>query len=156
MADHYGEEGTYQRFAQIYYWIGMRSYIANYVKKCSECCRFKATNQKPAGFLRTTTYAQRFQTLCIVLFGSLPENKEGHKWILIVEDCPLSDTKKTAKYSFCFKLSKSDTTGHTAAYLQFGCELWTGQDVVHDLKTVLDNDNIVSEFTPYLRRLAMI
>ncbi|GIX96129.1 reverse transcriptase [Caerostris darwini] len=51
-AGHYGEEGTYQRIAQRYYSTGLRFYIENYVKKCHECCRCNATNQKPDGLLR--------------------------------------------------------------------------------------------------------
>ncbi|GIX78825.1 reverse transcriptase [Caerostris extrusa] len=51
----------------------MRFYIENCVKECPECCQFKATNQKSAGLLRAPEYAQRFETLSIDLFGSLPE-----------------------------------------------------------------------------------
>ncbi|GIY10827.1 reverse transcriptase [Caerostris extrusa] len=57
--------------------------------------------------------------------------------------------------SICFALNSS-TTGHIAAYLQFGCKLRTLDDVVPDLKAVLDNDNCILEIMPYLRRLAMI
>ncbi|GBN88535.1 hypothetical protein AVEN_240952-1 [Araneus ventricosus] len=42
-AGHYGEEGTYHRIAQRYYWSGMRSSISDYVKKCPECARYKST-----------------------------------------------------------------------------------------------------------------
>ncbi|GFT26003.1 transposon Tf2-8 polyprotein [Trichonephila clavipes] len=52
IAGHYGEEGTFQKIARRYYWTGMRKYISDYIKKCPECARFKATNQKPAGLLR--------------------------------------------------------------------------------------------------------
>ncbi|GFX11676.1 retrovirus-related Pol polyprotein from transposon opus [Trichonephila clavipes] len=34
-----------------------------------------------------TCAAQRFETLAIDLFGSLPESKGGKRWILIIEDC---------------------------------------------------------------------
>ena len=244
-AGHYGEEGTYNRIAKRYFWIGMKSYISNYVKNCPECRRYKATNQKPAGLLRTPAYSQRFETLSIDLFGPLPESKEGYRWIFIVEDCAtkwvelfplisatatdcattlieevffrygiprklISDNgsqfvsavlqqvcytldihqvlipvyhpqanpverknrdlkprlailvgdahntwpDKLASIRFALNSAKSDTTGHTAAYLQFGRELRTIDDVVHDLKAVLDNDNFVPEITPYLKRLA--
>ncbi|GBM63817.1 hypothetical protein AVEN_262705-1 [Araneus ventricosus] len=49
-AAHYGSDGTYQRVAKRYFWIGMRKFITNYVKNCLVCVRFKAPNQKPAGF----------------------------------------------------------------------------------------------------------
>jgi hypothetical protein len=87
MAGHYGEEGTFQRIARRYYWTGMKKYISDYVKKCPECQRYKASNQKPAGLLRTPVYSQRFEIISIDLFGPLPETDTGKKWIFIVEDC---------------------------------------------------------------------
>ncbi|GFU23310.1 hypothetical protein TNCV_2559951 [Trichonephila clavipes] len=46
MAGHYGEEGTFQKIARRYYWTGMKEYISDYIKKCPECARFKATKAK--------------------------------------------------------------------------------------------------------------
>ncbi|GFT30634.1 retrovirus-related Pol polyprotein from transposon 412 [Trichonephila clavipes] len=45
----------------------MRKFIADYVKSCSECIRYKATNQKPAGLLQTPVPAQRFESIAIDL-----------------------------------------------------------------------------------------
>ncbi|GBN22626.1 Retrovirus-related Pol polyprotein from transposon 297 [Araneus ventricosus] len=52
--------------------------------------------------------------------------------------------------------SKCDTTGHTAAYLQFGRELRTTDDVNHDLRSLIENDNFVAEITPYLKHFARL
>ncbi|GFW87665.1 gag-Pol polyprotein [Trichonephila clavipes] len=49
-----------------------------------------------------------------------------------------------------------DTTGYTPAYLLFGRELLTVDDVVQDFKSVVHNDNFVAEITPYLKRFASI
>ncbi|GFV34898.1 retrovirus-related Pol polyprotein from transposon 17.6 [Trichonephila clavipes] len=87
MAGHYGEEGTFQKIARRYYWTGMRKYISDYIMQCPECARFKATNQKPAGLLRTPVYSQRFEVIAIDLFGPLPQTDTGKQWIFIVEDC---------------------------------------------------------------------
>ncbi|GFW25907.1 hypothetical protein TNCV_2977411 [Trichonephila clavipes] len=57
------------------------------VKNCSDCIKYKASNQKPSGLLQTPVPAQRFETLAIDLFGPLPESKDGKRWILIIEDC---------------------------------------------------------------------
>ncbi|GFS54206.1 gypsy retrotransposon integrase-like protein 1 [Trichonephila clavipes] len=64
----------------------MRKFIADYLKSCPECIRYKATNQKPAGLLETPVPAQRFESIAIDLFGPLQETTEGMKWIFIVED----------------------------------------------------------------------
>ncbi|GFX33310.1 transposon Tf2-8 polyprotein [Trichonephila clavipes] len=73
IAGHYGEDGTFQKIAKRYYWTGMKKYISDYIKKCPECAHFKATNQKPAGLLRTPVYSQRFEVIAIDLFGPLPQ-----------------------------------------------------------------------------------
>ncbi|GFX11412.1 gypsy retrotransposon integrase-like protein 1 [Trichonephila clavipes] len=49
-----------------------------------------------------------------------------------------------------------DTTGHTTAYLLFGREQRTIDDVVQDFKSVIHNDNVVADITPYLKRFATI
>ncbi|GFW30704.1 gag-Pol polyprotein [Trichonephila clavipes] len=58
----------------------------------------------------------------------------------------------------CFTMNTTvcDTTGHTPAYLLFGRELRTIDDVVQDFKNVVHNDNFVAEITPYLKRFATI
>ncbi|GFY00106.1 retrovirus-related Pol polyprotein from transposon 412 [Trichonephila clavipes] len=86
-AGHYGADGTFEKVSKRYYWTGMRSYITDYVKNCTECNRHKPSNQKPSGLLRTPVYSQRFETSSIDLFGPLPESPSGQKWIIVVEDC---------------------------------------------------------------------
>ncbi|GFX68489.1 retrovirus-related Pol polyprotein from transposon 412 [Trichonephila clavipes] len=217
MVGHYGEDGTFQKIAKRYYWTGMKKYISDYIKKCPECARFKATNQKPAGLLRTSVYSQRFEVIAIDSFGPLPQTDSGKQWIFIVEDCAtkwvelfalsqasarqcattlieevfmrhgiprriISDNgthreKKTdikprlailvgedhsnwhsklPVIGFAMNTTVCDTTGHTPAYLLFGRELRTIDDVVQDFKSVFHNDNFVAEITPYLKRFATI
>ncbi|GBM80022.1 Protein NYNRIN [Araneus ventricosus] len=86
-AGHYGEEGTYHKIAQRYYWSVMRSSNIDYVKKCPEFARYKSSNLKPAGLLRTPVKSQRFETLSIDLLGPLTEGTSGKRWIFFVKDC---------------------------------------------------------------------
>ncbi|GFX50918.1 transposon Tf2-8 polyprotein [Trichonephila clavipes] len=67
--------------------ISVPPYRMSPVKNCHDCIKYKASNQKPSGILRTPVSAQRFETLAIDLFGSLPESEDGKRWILIIEDC---------------------------------------------------------------------
>ncbi|GFW35512.1 transposon Tf2-9 polyprotein [Trichonephila clavipes] len=84
-AGHYGVENTYTKLSSRYYFQGMKKFISEYIKTCPECNCYKPTNQKPAGLLRTPAYAQRFETLAIDLFGTLPDTPTGKKWIFVVE-----------------------------------------------------------------------
>ncbi|GFT39939.1 retrovirus-related Pol polyprotein from transposon 297 [Trichonephila clavipes] len=206
-AGHYGANGTFESISKRYYWTGMRSYITDYVKNCTECNRYKPSNKKPSGLLRTPVYSQRFETISIDLFGTLPESPSGKKWIFIVEDCctrwvelfalPQATAiecatalmeevilryglprrlisvhgsqfvvqnrhdeweDKLPSIRFALNSAKCDTTGKTAAYLQFGREMRTIDDVTNDFRAVIyiDNKNFVPEITPYLKRLARI
>ncbi|GFV55618.1 hypothetical protein TNCV_1821051 [Trichonephila clavipes] len=246
-AGHYGADGTFERISKRYYWTGMRSYITDYVKNCTECNRYKPSNQKPSGLLRKPVYSQRFETISIDLFGRLPESPSGKKWIFIVEDCcarrvelfalpqatdrectttlmeeviiryglprrlisdhgsqfvgvvmqqlcfilnidqyiipvyhpqanPVERKSRDLKpripilvqnqhdewedklpsIRFALNSAKCDTTGKTAAYLQFGREMRTIDDVTNDFRAIIDNENFVLEITPYLKRLARI
>ncbi|GFW35385.1 retrovirus-related Pol polyprotein from transposon 412 [Trichonephila clavipes] len=245
MAGHYGAEGTYTRIAKNYYWTGMMKYITDYVKNCPDCIKYKASNQKPSVLLQTPVPSQRFEILAIDLFGSLPESKDGKRWILIIEDCTtkwvelfalpnatakecaitlieevllryfisrrlISDngtqfvtavmqqicylliihqslipvyhpraniverknrylkprlviliqdkhdcwSEKLPFIRFALNTAKCETTGQTAAFLNFTRELRSPSEVVNYIRVVIQNDNFVQEITPYLKKFA--
>ncbi|GFX78904.1 integrase catalytic domain-containing protein [Trichonephila clavipes] len=117
------------------------------VKNCPDCIKYKASNQKPSGLLQTPVPAQRFETLAIDLFGSLPESKDGKN----KHDCW---SHKLPFIRFALNTAKCETTGQTAAFLNFGRELRTPSEVVNDIRVVIQNDNFVPEITPYLKKFA--
>lgn len=244
-AGHYGADRTYHKIASRYYWPGLRRYITEYIKKCVECQKYKCTNLKPAGLLRTPVQGQRFETIAIDLFGPLPSTSTGHRWIFIVEDTAskwvelfpmvqatgencarilldeimtrfgtprkiisdngvqfISDVMQQVAYClgikqsfipvyhpqanpverknrdlktqlailvgndhtewldklpsirFAMNTTRCKSTGYTAAYLTFGRELRTPDDVGRDLRTIVNEENFVPQITPYLLRLA--
>ncbi|KAF2891966.1 hypothetical protein ILUMI_14207, partial [Ignelater luminosus] len=53
LAAHYGVDKTYRKIPQQYFWIGMKKYIAEYLKNSADCQRYKASNQKRAGVVQT-------------------------------------------------------------------------------------------------------
>ncbi|GFU51111.1 integrase catalytic domain-containing protein [Trichonephila clavipes] len=55
---------------------------------------------------------------------------------------------------FALNTAKCETTGQTAAFLNFGRELRTPSEVVNDIRFVIQNDNFVPEITPYLKKFA--
>ena len=62
----------------------MRKNVTDFVKNCSKCSRYKASNYKPSGLFQKPMYAQRFEILSINLFGHLSETKSAEKLILTV------------------------------------------------------------------------
>lgn len=85
-AGHFGVERTLHRLSSKFYWPGMRQYVADYIKKCVPCQRYKVDIRKPAGLLQTPATTRRFEVVAVDLFGPLPETPGKNKWILIVED----------------------------------------------------------------------
>ena len=53
---------------------------------------------------------------------------------------------------FALNTAKCDTTGQSAAFLQFARELRTLDADKHDVKVVTENNNFASETTPYFKR----
>ncbi|GFV76273.1 retrovirus-related Pol polyprotein from transposon 17.6 [Trichonephila clavipes] len=101
-----------------------------------ECARFKATNQKPAVERKNRDLKPRLA--------------------ILVGDDHSSWYSELPVIRFAMNTTVCDTTGHTPAYLLFGRELRTVDDVVQDFKSVVHNDNFVAEITPYLKRFATI
>ena len=85
-AGHPGNQRTYQKVAQLYYFTGMRRIITDYVSACIHCQRYKANNAKPSGLLQTPVMNQRGEVLAMDLFGPLPEGDQGERWIFLIED----------------------------------------------------------------------
>lgn len=86
MAGHCGIDGTLKRISGKYYWTGMCKTVMQHVKECVKCIRYKPSNLKPVGLLKTPAAERKFETLSIGLFGPLRETAEGYQWIFVVED----------------------------------------------------------------------
>ncbi|GFY13749.1 gag-Pol polyprotein [Trichonephila clavipes] len=83
------------------------------------------------------------------------ERKNRDLTILVGEDHSNWHSKLPV-IRFAMNTTVCDTTGHTPAYLLFGKELRTIDDVVQDFKSVVHNDNFVAKITPYLKQFATI
>ncbi|XP_037298663.1 uncharacterized protein LOC119190566 [Manduca sexta] len=157
-AGHLGVERTLQRIASRYYWPGMRASVTDYVKQCTSCQRYKVDARKPAGLVQSPAAAQRFEVVAVDLFGPLPVTKSGNRWILIAEDvCSrlISDngvqfiSEVMQQVCFAFGIDQALTP-------YYHPEANPVEHVVHDMRTVLDGDRFVANFTPYLKRLTTV
>ncbi|KAG6439869.1 hypothetical protein O3G_MSEX001160, partial [Manduca sexta] len=86
LAGHQGIDRTFQKLSQRFFFPGMRRYVADFVKSCATCQRYKPSNLKPSGLLQTPVLNQRGEVLAIDLFGPLPPGEKGEKYILLIED----------------------------------------------------------------------
>ncbi|GFX34135.1 retrovirus-related Pol polyprotein from transposon 412 [Trichonephila clavipes] len=73
---------------------------------------------------------------------------------ILVQDKHNCWSEKLLFIRFALNTAKCETTGQTAAFLNFGRELRTPSEVVKDIRVVIQNDNFVPEITPYLKKFA--
>ncbi|GFX85367.1 hypothetical protein TNCV_4731841 [Trichonephila clavipes] len=73
---------------------------------------------------------------------------------ILVQDKHDCWSEKLPFIRFALNTGKCETTGQTAAFLNFGRELRTPSDVLNDIRVVIQNDNFVPEITPYLKKFA--
>ncbi|GFV25104.1 hypothetical protein TNCV_1006981 [Trichonephila clavipes] len=75
---------------------------------------------------------------------------------ILVEDKHDCWSEKLPFIRFALSTAKCETTGQTAAFLNFGREreLRTSSEVVNDIRVVIQNDNFVPEITPYLKKFS--
>lgn len=85
-AGHYGVNRTLAKIEAKYFWPGMHQFITEFCRKCVECQKYKVSNLKPGGLLKTPVMSQRMEVLAVDFFGPLPESEDGYRHILIVED----------------------------------------------------------------------
>ncbi|GFT04287.1 integrase catalytic domain-containing protein [Trichonephila clavipes] len=71
---------------------------------------------------------------------------------ILVQDKHDCWSEKLPFIRFALNTAKYETTGQTAAFMNFGRELRIPSEVVNDIRVVIENDNFVPEITPYLSR----
>lgn len=73
---------------------------------------------------------------------------------ILIEGDHTTWVERLPSIRFAMNTSKSCSTGYTPAYLTFGRELRTPDDVEQDFRQIVQNDNFVKELTPRLLLMA--
>ncbi|GFW34730.1 retrovirus-related Pol polyprotein from transposon 17.6 [Trichonephila clavipes] len=73
---------------------------------------------------------------------------------ILIQDKHDCWSEKLPFIRFALNTAKCETTGLTAAFLNFGRELRTPSEVVNDIRVIIQNDNFVPDITPYLKKFA--
>lgn len=106
-AGHLGIYKTFSRIARLFYWPGMKSDIARYVRRCRTCLRTKPEQKRPAGFMGKPLVASRcWEVVSTDLCGPFPRSSHGNQFILVVTDT-------FSKFSLFFALRKATATAVT-------------------------------------------
>lgn len=83
---HLGRRKTLFRLSTRFYWPHMRRDVEAYVRACTLCQQYKASNQKPGGLMSPIVVNEPWNTVGIDLTGPLPKTRRGNIYILVVID----------------------------------------------------------------------
>jgi hypothetical protein len=125
---HSGEEKTYARLAQRFFWPGMRTDVRRYVQSCKSCRLNKSRTRAEVGALSGLPIPlERFEGVQADWIEGLPVTAQGHDMVLVLED-------RLTKFAY-FVPAKSTDTAEDAAKRAFGACF-----CVHGVPRVLYSD----------------
>ncbi|GKA01672.1 putative reverse transcriptase domain-containing protein, partial [Tanacetum coccineum] len=84
---HPGADKMYYDLQGLYWWPGMKKYIATYVSKCLTCSKVKAKHQKPSGLLQQPEIPEwKWENIIMDFISKLPRTSSGHDSIWVIFD----------------------------------------------------------------------
>lgn len=118
-AGHLGIAKTIYRMALKYYWPGMFRNINAYVKACTSCQKYKASQQKTPGQMHPTKSHGPWHSVATDLIGPLPRSKKGNVYLAVFQDkftkwVEIQPLKKATAQTVCDALTEK-------VFLKFGC-----------------------------------
>ncbi|GJT28351.1 reverse transcriptase domain-containing protein [Tanacetum coccineum] len=84
---HPGADKMYYDLRDMYWWPGIKRYIAIYVSKCLTCSKVKAEHQRPSGLLQQPEIPEwKWDKITMDFITKLPRSKNGHDTIWVIVD----------------------------------------------------------------------
>ena len=83
---HLGEEKTLSRLRQRLYWPGCSQSVSDRCKTCVTCGTRKSSSLKRRAPLQTIAARYSMQVVAVDILGSLPETKQGNRYVLVTGD----------------------------------------------------------------------
>ena len=86
-AIHPGMMKMYQDLRKMYWWMGMKRDIREYVSKCLQCQQIKAVRQKPAGLLQPLPISKwKWEDITMDFVIGFPRTTKGNNSIWVIVD----------------------------------------------------------------------
>lgn len=111
LAGHLGNEITYRRIAQRFYWPGLKADIAKYLSKCQTCQLNKSSNQAKKLPLQPLPIHTPWSHVHSDYVGPFPRTRNGKSYILVFMDrctrwCELVATSDNSSSTTSHKFNK--------------------------------------------------
>ena len=81
---HLGEDKTFERVKERFYWPGYYNEVSNWVKTCSSCASRTTPNPKNRAPLQSVKVGYPMQLVATDILGPFPESNAGNSYILVV------------------------------------------------------------------------
>ena len=101
-AGHLGVDRTESRFKENYYWPNMRKIIAQYIKRCEQCEKYKPAKENTKANLQPIKSTRTMELIEIDFIGRLTTTKRGNKYILTIVD-------HFSKFATAYSTERQDT-----------------------------------------------
>ncbi|GKD31952.1 putative reverse transcriptase domain-containing protein [Tanacetum coccineum] len=83
---HPGADKMFYDLRDLYWWPGIKIYIAKYVSKCLTCSKVKAEHQNPSGLLQQLTISEwKWEKITMDLVTKLPKSSSRYDaiWVIV-------------------------------------------------------------------------
>ena len=83
---HPGSTKMYHDLRKVYWWIGMKKDVADFVARCLICQQIKVEHQKPAGLLKSLPIPTwKWEHITMYFIMGLPRTRRGYNavWVII-------------------------------------------------------------------------
>ena len=84
-AGHFGNDRTYQKIAERYYWPDMRKHVYEFVRSCDTCQRRGPPVRRPEP-MYPLRVGEPFERIGIDMVGPLPVTPRGNRFIIVATD----------------------------------------------------------------------
>ena len=84
LGGHLGEEKTFGRLKERYYWPGYHADVQDWCRNCASCAARKTPSPKNRAPLKSIKVGEPLQLVAVDLLGPFPESENGNSYIILL------------------------------------------------------------------------
>ena len=135
LSGHQGIPNTLERAKRNFFWTGMEKDIAEYVRKCDLCMRFKPHKHQHPPARQWPIAQEKLYRIHMDLVGPLPRSADGQRYIAVISD-------QLTRYIFTEALADKSAMAVATALQNFISIFGCPNDLVTDQGTEFMNETL--------------
>ena len=85
-AGHFGRKKTYQRVCERFYWVGRRTTVEDWCRRCDICASRMGPHRRRHGPAQIYLTGAAMERVAVDILGPLPKTESGNRYILVAMD----------------------------------------------------------------------